>query len=212
MRESDVHEFADVILPVAPQQEKAGAYASWEGRLRPFDRALDTPAVSDHVVLHRLAEAKGADLGTETLTSVRRALTALEGQGTPAPVAAPQVQPAGPASPGEGEAVLATWHHLLDTGRMQEGEPFLAGTAPAARARISAGTAAQLGVGEDDAVSVSTDRGTITLPVSITPMHDRVVWVPTHSAGSTVRATLGVDAGAVVRLTAADHSDPRGEA
>ena len=212
VRESDVHEFADVILPVAPQQEKAGAYASWEGRLRPFDRALDTPAVSDHVVLHRLAEAMGADLGTETLTSVRRALSALEGQGAPAPVAAPQVQPTGPASPGEGEAVLATWHHLLDTGRMQEGEPFLAGTAPAARARISAGTAAQLGVGEDDAVSVSTDRGTITLPVSITPMHDRVVWVPTHSAGSTVRATLGVDAGAVVRLTAADHSDPRGEA
>lgn len=32
-------------------------------------------------------------------------------------------------SPGAGEALLATWHNLLDAGRMQDGEPNLAGTA-----------------------------------------------------------------------------------
>ena len=33
------------------------------------------------------------------------------------------------------------------------------------------------------------------------PMHDGVVWLPTNSVGSAVRATLGVDAGAVVTIT-----------
>jgi NADH-quinone oxidoreductase subunit G len=31
-------------------------------------------------------------------------------------------------------------------------------------------------------------------------MPDRVVWLPTNSAGSTVRRTLGTDAGAVVSI------------
>ena len=51
-------------------------------------------------------------------------------------------------------------------------------------------------------MTVSTDRGAITLPLVVTPMPDRVVWLPTNSAGSAVRATLGADAGAVVTVTA----------
>ena len=31
-----------------------------------------------------------------------------------------------------GQAVLATWQPLLDDGRLQDGEPYLAGTARAA--------------------------------------------------------------------------------
>src|SRR5690606_27177281 len=54
-RESAVHEYADVILPVAPQQEKDGAYADWEGRLRTFERALSSNALSDHAVLDLVA-------------------------------------------------------------------------------------------------------------------------------------------------------------
>ncbi|QFG69403.1 NADH-quinone oxidoreductase subunit G [Ornithinimicrobium pratense] len=217
VRESEVHEFADVILPVAPQQEKAGSYATWEGRLRPFEQAIDSTAVSDHVVLHRLADAMGVRLGTEALGVVQRELTGLE-QHSGSRALSPQVSPAGPAAPAEGEAVLATWHHLLDAGRLQDGEPFLAGTAPRPVARISAGTAGLLGVADDDLLTVSTARGAITLPVVITPMHDGVVWVPTNSRGSAVRPTLGVDAGAVVQISPAstqaspDHSDtPRGE-
>lgn len=47
-------------------------------------------------------------------------------------------------------------------------------------------------------------------------MPDAVVWVPTNSLGSAVRATLGVDAGAVVSLSAAAaggsaHETVRGE-
>ncbi|WP_122262836.1 NADH-quinone oxidoreductase subunit G [Ornithinimicrobium cerasi] len=213
VRETEVHAYADVILPVAPQQEKSGAYANWEGRLRLFEQALDSSAQSDHVVLDRLADAMGVRLGTESVQAVRRELTALGTSASRPP--APTVAPVGPAAPAAGEAVLATWHHLLDEGSLQDGEPFLAGTAPQARARVSAGTAAALGVGEDDLVTVSTDRGSIVLPVSLTAMHDGVVWVPTNSTGSTVRATLGVDAGAVVRIAAGApgaHIHTRGEA
>ncbi|MFK5647360.1 NADH-quinone oxidoreductase subunit G [Ornithinimicrobium sp. LYQ121] len=205
LRETDVHEFADVILPVAPQQEKSGAYADWEGRLRPFEQALDSAAVSDHVVLDRLAQAMGVRLGTGTVADVRRELTDLGSSGTRP--AAPLVASSGPAAPGHGQAVLATWHHLLDAGALQDGEPFLAGTAPAPVARVSAATAAGLGVVDGDPVQVSTDRGEIVLPVVVTAMHDGVVWVPTNSTGSAVRATLGVDAGALVRI-----DTPRGEA
>ncbi|MFK5582591.1 NADH-quinone oxidoreductase subunit G [Serinicoccus sp. LYQ131] len=213
VRENAVHEFADVILPVAPHQEKAGAFVTWEGRLRPFERAIDSPAVSDHVVLDRLAAAMDVPLRTGTVTEVRHELTGLDRwSGTRA--AAPQVPVPVPASPGAGEAVLATWHHLLDAGALQDGEPFLAGTAHEARARISAGTALGLGVRDGDEVVLSTTRGTITLPVTTTPMHDGVVWVPTNSVGSAVRSSLSVEAGAVVGLSAAPvRSDtPRGEA
>ena len=42
-----------------------------------------------------------------------------------------------------GEAVLATWHELLDAGRGQDGDEHLAGTAKPARAIMSAATAAR---------------------------------------------------------------------
>ncbi|MGO0575334.1 NADH-quinone oxidoreductase subunit G [Ornithinimicrobium panacihumi] len=215
VRETDVHEFADVILPVAPQQEKAGSFVNWEGRLRPFERAIDSASVSDHVVLDRLAGALGVDLGTGTLSEVRHEIAGFGERAEATRPAAPNVQPAVPASVGAGQAVLATWHHLLDAGSLQDGEPFLAGTAPAAVARLSAATAEGIGLAvpaaQTASVTVATERGQITLPVVLTEMPDGVVWVPTNSTGSTVRATLGADAGAVVQISAAP-SDPRGEA
>jgi NADH-quinone oxidoreductase subunit G len=51
-------------------------------------------------------------------------------------------------------------------------------------------------------VTVTTERGSITLPVELADLPDRVVWLPTMSPGSHVHETLGVTAGAVVRLGA----------
>ena len=51
--------------------------------------------------------------------------------------AAPTPHRAAGRAPGPGDHVLATWATLLDSGRMQDGEPFLAGTAPAPVVRIS---------------------------------------------------------------------------
>jgi NADH-quinone oxidoreductase subunit G len=103
-----------------------------------------------------------------------------------------------------GQALLATWHNLLDAGRMQDGEPNLAGTARAAVARMSAATAAEVGAGVGGKVTVATERGAITVPAEIADMPDRVVWLPTNSAGCAVRARLGVGHGSLVTLRSAD--------
>ena len=60
--------------------------------------------------------------------------------------------------------VLATWHELLDAGRMSDGDENLAGTAKPARALISATTAARAGVAEGQLLTVSTERGAVTRP------------------------------------------------
>jgi NADH-quinone oxidoreductase subunit G len=49
-------------------------------------------------------------------------------------------------------------------------------------------------------VTVSTGRGEITLPLVITQMADRVVWLPMNSAGSVIHIQLGATAGDVVSI------------
>jgi NADH-quinone oxidoreductase subunit G len=200
LRSSAVTDVADVVLPVAAHQEKAGTFVDWEGRVRSFEAALTTSAMSDHRVLDLLADEMGEPLGVRTLAAVRadmRALGPWTGDRAASPVAEAVEVPVLDA----GQAVLATWHHLLDSGRMQDGEPFLAGTAPEARALLSAKTAATIGLADGDTVRVSAGSGSVTVPLTITDMADHVIWLPTNSPGSAVRSTLGVDAGAVVSLT-----------
>lgn len=84
---------------------------------------------------------------------------------------------------------------------MQEGEPNLAATARPAVARLSPDTAAS--VGAEDTLTVSTEHGSITLPLEITEMPTGVVWLPLNSPGSTVHAMLRVAPGAVVSISAA---------
>lgn len=202
VRTSAVTALADVVLPVAPPVEKAGTFLNWEGRLRPFPQALTSTAMSDHRVLDALAEAMGASLGLRTVSDVHAEIDQLGGwDGRRA--GAPQVSRTEPPTLGPGQAVLATWHMLLDAGRLQDGEAFLAGTAQRPVARLSATTAAGLGLVTGQALTLRTAAGQVTLPLVVTPMPDDVVWVPTHSVGSLVRPTLGVDAGAVVDLSAA---------
>lgn len=200
IRESVVHEYADVILPVAPQQEKAGTYADWEGRLQTFKKAIDSAALSDFAVLDRLSSAMGTALGASSATGLRQEMSRLGTYQGALP--APTVSPGAPVQLGAGEAVLATWHHLLDAGSLQDGEPFLAGTAPSAHAKVSARTADQIGLAQGQQILVSKGGGAITLPVLVTDMPDHVVWVPTNSVGSAVRTSLGVDAGSVVSIAA----------
>jgi NADH-quinone oxidoreductase subunit G len=193
IRASAVTELADVVFPVAPVVEKSGSFADWEGRIRPFTAALPTSAASDARVLQILADELGVDLGlADTATP------SWDGDRADAPDVAPVA-----TAPRSGEAVLATWRMLLDAGRLQDGEPYLAGTARAPVARLSAATAAQIGVADGELVMVRTDRGAVSLPLVITEMPDRVVWLPMNSPGSAVNAQLGVGAGSVVRIEAA---------
>src|SRR5262249_34424069 len=119
--------------------------------------------------------------------------------GHPAP---PTVPAAVPATAARGHAVLATWRQLIDAGSLQDGEPHLAGTARPARALLSPATATEIGAAAGDRLTVSTDRGELTLPLSIVDLPERVVWLPANAAGSGVHRTPGVTAGAVVAIRA----------
>jgi NADH-quinone oxidoreductase subunit G len=201
LRLSAVSRRADVVFPVAPVVEKAGSFLDWEGRLRTFEAVLNTPAMTDGRVLDALAAQLGVRLGTGDVNSTRRELGALPPTRATRPVP-PAVEPAEPPRPGPGEAVLATWHHLIDLASLTAGDEHLGGTARPPVVRLSKTTAWALGVTDGAAVTVGTDRGALTLPAQITEMPDEVVWVPTNSPGSTVRRSLGATSGAIVRLSA----------
>jgi NADH-quinone oxidoreductase subunit G len=83
---------------------------------------------------------------------------------------------------------------------MQDGEPYLAGTARRTAARVSGATATAVGVGDGDKVTVATAAGSVTVPVDVVEMVDDVVWLPTNSPGSAVRAELGAGHGSRVTL------------
>jgi NADH-quinone oxidoreductase subunit G len=200
LRASAVTDRADVVLPVAAVPEKAGTFLNWEGRPGSFEAALDVPGVeSDLEVLGEIADELDVHLGLPDAAAARRELGALAGwQGIRLP--APEYPPAARVLPGPGEAILATWHQLLDTGRMQDGEPFLAGTARPAVAEMSAATASEAGAADGGKVTVTTAQGAITLGVRVQDMPDRVVWLPTHSLGCEVRRELGAGNGTLVTL------------
>jgi len=208
LRRSAVTELADVVFPVAAVAEKDGTFLDWEGRARGFSAALNPEItqtqggqVSDLRVLDRLADAMDVHLGLPSVADARRELGALGAWDGPRalPPRAEMLQLPAPAA---GQAVLATWHQLLDDGRLQDGEKHLAATARRPVARLSAATAQEIGVAEGEVVGVSTDAGTVLLPLEIAELPDRVVWLPTNSPGSHVRATLSADTGAIVALSA----------
>jgi NADH-quinone oxidoreductase subunit G len=223
LRVSAVTDRSDVVFPVAAVAEKPGTFVNWEGRAGSFTAALGVPAArSDLQVLAAIADEMDVHLGLPDAGSALRELHALTGP-RPAAQAAPGgsgpsgsgVSPGSTVSPRAdtstvsrpakpGVTFLSTWHNLLDSGRLQDGEPNLAGTARAAVARMSAATAAGAGTADGAKVSVVTSRGVITVPVEIAEMPDHVVWLPANSAGSAVRRVLGAGHGSEVTLRSAE--------
>ncbi|MFE9686055.1 NADH-quinone oxidoreductase subunit G [Streptomyces sp. NPDC006285] len=205
LRPSEVTELADVVLPVAAVAEKAGTFLNWEGRARLFDAALKPDqmtrrvAPTDARVLQMLADAMDVHLGLPDLRTARLELDRLgawDGPRAAGPVATAAQAP----RPAAGEAVLAGHRLLLDQGRLQEGDEALAGTRHAAHARVSAATAAEAGVKDGDTLAVTGPSGAVELPLRITQMPDRVVWLPLNSAGGGVASDTGATPGALVRI------------
>src|ERR1700684_1334532 len=156
LRVSAVTDRADVVLPVAAVAEKVGTFVNWEGRPGSFGAALAVPEVwSDLRVLGALADEMDVHLGLPDANAARRELNALvpditssfpetasaiPTRGASAATAGPSTRPT-PANlqAGPNQAFLATWHNLLDSGRMQDGEPNLAATARPRRRREDVG-------------------------------------------------------------------------
>ena len=233
LRASAVTDRADVVFPVAAVAEKAGTFLNWEGRPGSFAPALAVPgAQSDLEVLTAIAGEMDVHLGLPDVPTARRELSALAPLAAgynagaaeesdlrgpaPASAGAPGAMPAagiyqlGRPHPGAGQALLATWHNLLDAGRLSDGEPHLAGTARPAVARMSAATAAEAGVSAGGLVSVSTRAGSVTVPAEIAEMPDRVVWLPANSAGCAVRGSLAAGHGAIVTIRGVPGDRPGG--
>ncbi|MEU9983871.1 NADH-quinone oxidoreductase subunit G [Streptomyces sp. NPDC050856] len=208
LRPSEVTERADVVLPVAAVPEKSGTFLNWEGRARPFEAALKpehmarTLAPADARVLHMLADTLDVHFALPDIRAVRREMDRLGAwDGTPAgdPAAAGRELPRA----GEGEAVLAGHRMLLDLGRLQEGDEALAGTRHASVARLSAATAAETGVKDGDLLAVTGPAGSVHLPLQVTPMPDRVVWLPLNSTPGGALSALGTTPGRLVRIAPA---------
>lgn len=196
LRHSAVTDRADVVFPVAPVTEKAGAFVNWEGRPRPFEPALPPTATADMRVLAALADEVGVDLGLRDAVAVRDELARL-GPWLGTPAAAPDVPAPPPAQATAGTAVLAGWRMLLDPGRgrLQDGEPHLAGTARPALVRLSAATAAEIGAANGEPVTVTSRAESATLPLAVTEMPDHVVWLPLGALDSPVGSVVGIARG-----------------
>jgi NADH-quinone oxidoreductase subunit G len=215
LRASAVTRAADVVLPVASALEKTGSYLDWEGRRRALSTTItsgvsEMRALPDCRVLERLAQEMDLDLLTQTPAAAWADFVALGTYGGPHGATSmttrdtegefPHVRAAPVPEAGQGEAVLATWRRLLDNGSMQDGEPHLAGTARAARALLSEATAAELGVRLGGPLTVSSPRGSVTLPAAAADLPPGVVWVPGNSGPASIRSSLGAGHGTVVSV------------
>lgn len=215
VRRSEVSEHADVVFPVAPAVEKNGTFVNWEGRVRPFGQAHVSRTRTDRQVLAALADEMGVDLGVNSLEALHAELAGLglyQGERMAvsfteegASEAAPAVDDAGTSTVSGLPAVLAMHKPLLDAGRLQDGEPFLAATALRSVVRVGRDLAAQLDLEAGEYLTVSTATGSITLPAVIGGVADGVVWLPECSDGSTVRQTLGAGYGSAVSVSRASQ-------
>ena len=190
---SSITAIADVVLPVAAVVEKSGSYLDWRGTARRFDKGVeDADLRSDVRILSILADELGAPINLPTVSATAREIESLGAwDGARASFTKREAK-----SAKSDEFTLVSWRFLLDLGSLQQGEANLAGTAKQARAHISAAAAAKLGVSEDDHLLISSERGSIELPVSIREIADDLIWVPRNSPGSQVIPTLGFTSGA----------------
>ena len=153
----------------------------------------DVDLRSDVRILSMIADALGNPINLPTVTATRAEIDSLGNWDG----AKPSFTPRAVAAAAQDEFTLVSWRFLLDLGALQQGEANLAGTAKSARAHISTATAAKLGVTEEDHLRISSNRGSLELPVSIREIADNLIWVPRNSEGSQVIPTLGFTRGAV---------------
>ena len=185
LRESDVTRAADVVFPVAPVTDKAGTFVNWEGRRRPFPAAFSTPGlIPDARVLAGIADELGrvgASAGAEGRESAP-----MQAAGATTTSGSADSTGVGPAQAPTRGFKLSTWKLMIDNGRMQEGDKAYAATARPAVALLSAANLERLGT----TVTVTGDRGSVTLPAAAADLADDVVWLPANSLGRGVLADV----------------------
>jgi len=192
---------ADVVLPVAAVIEKSGSFQDWQGSSRVFEKAItDSLSRSDVRILSMLADEMGTPINLPTVAATAREISAL-GKWDGSAVKFESAASVKDLATGD-KLNLTSWRLLLDLGTLQDGEANLAGTARTASAHISSSRALKLGVKVGELISISTDFGSLELPVEISEMSDNEIWVPRNSIGSQVIASLGFVSGQVTVVKA----------
>jgi NADH-quinone oxidoreductase subunit G len=201
LRASAVTQHADVVLPVAAVAEKAGSFVNWEGRVRPFPKVLgDSNALSDVRVLAGIADRMGRPLGFQTPQSAAAELDELgPGDGARAGGDLDDLGAAAGPDTGSGHR-LATWKTMVSDGPMQDGDAAYHASGPEPVAVLDARTLSTLGLVEGDLVTLSTDRGAVTLPAVAGDVDEGVVWAPTSSGGVHLGRDLGARSGGRVTV------------
>ena len=200
IQENSLTRYANVSLPVAPVTEKSGTFINWEGRPRPFGRAItSTNALTDARVLAMIAESLGLDFGLQTIEELRQELSSF-GNWNGNKLVKPTVATKDAAKTSVGNAILSTWNLLLDDGALQKGEEHLAGTQRPVVAHMSEKTATDNKLENEEKVIISNSRGSITIKLEIIEMVNDVVWIPSNSHDSKVKSKLGAKEGDVVTI------------
>jgi NADH-quinone oxidoreductase subunit G len=207
--------FADVVLPAAGTQERAGSYTDWEGRTQRFARAVDAPDLvqEDWEIVVQLAALLGHDLGFNDLDGIRAELARLGVRATPhdLPPAVATADAEVAVRPGEAAAAdtdavpegfaAVVRPLLLDHGTMLAGATDLLATSRPALVALNPDDAAAHGIGDGDPVTVTAAGGSLTLPARLAAdVVPGVVVLPANSTDEPAAAIAGVDGSVRVSL------------
>ena len=208
LRETDVTRAADVVFPVAPAADKAGTFVTWEGRPRPFEAVFSSPSsLPDLRILSGIAEelsslGMGRPLGFRTVAEARAEMAEMgPWDGARSPAVEVRGAPAPSLETTEGGFALATWKLMIDNGSMQDGDKAYRATGRAPVARLSRAAYDAYG----STVTLTGDRGSVTLPAEPADLDDDVVWVPANSFGRGVLADLASPGSRVTIAKGADR-------
>ena len=202
IRESDITDIAQVVLPVAAVVEKSGSFMDWQGRAREFEAAVESLNRSDLRILSMLADEMGKSINLPSVSAARKEIASL-GNWEGAKDQMKSTAASGEIKVGSDEAVITSWRNLLDKGSLQEGEDNLAGTARATTAVISQKRADALSVKSGELIRVSNTYGAITLPCAIADIDDAKIWLPRNSSNAQLIKVLGTVGNTVVKVSKA---------
>ncbi len=198
VRQSEVTELADVVLPVAPPAEKAGTFVNWEGRHRRFEKVLaESAALPDVRVLAGIAEELGRPIGIKTTDQAASELAELNDWDGKRAAFRSRKQSA--AKPVAKKVVVSTWKQLIDGGRGQDGAEAYSATARSSVLRASAQTLTTFGVEPGAEATVTGPAGSVAFVAEVADLPDGVVWLPSNS-GVNLGAVVGVGHGGKVTL------------
>ena len=148
---------------------------------------LAKPAsLPDLRVLAGIADELGSPLGFRTVAEARAQMEELGPWDGARPSMDAAVVPTGSTNLGQEGLVLSSWKQLIDNGSMQDGDDNLAATARPAVARVSRKVFDTVG----PVVTLTGDRGSVTVPAEVADLPDDVVWLPANSLGNGVLADL----------------------